>query len=72
MAPINALTWTAFYAQHRDDGGVFQEFFESTQEEMTTRTTTHLNNPGNLTDSICGSAHGNMMILVPGAAGKMC
>ena len=37
---------------------------------MSARTTTHLNNPGNLTDTICGSAHGNMM-LIPGITGQI-
>ena len=70
MAPINALTWAEFYTKHRDDGGVFEEFFDRSQAAMSARTTTHFNNPGNLTDTICGSAHGNMM-LIPGITGQI-
>jgi hypothetical protein len=66
----NAPTWREFYSQNKEDGGAFAELFNSTMAEMATKTETHLDDTGALTDSIVGSSYANM-IIVPGANGKV-
>ena len=70
MAPINALTWTAFYARHREDEGAIQSLFEKETSEFVEATTGHFEDPNKLTQTIAGSAYANVM-LVPAQTGHM-
>ena len=70
MAPVNALTWTAFYARHREDEGAIQSLFEKETREFIETTTGHFEDPNKLAQTIAGSAYANVM-LVPALTGHM-
>ena len=70
MAPVNALTWTAFYARHREDEGAIQSLFEKETKELVDTTVGHFEDPNKLTQTIAGSAYANVM-LVPAQTGHM-
>jgi hypothetical protein len=70
MAPVNALTWTTFYARHRDDEGAIQSLFDQDVGEFVEKTVSHFENPNGLAQTIGGSANANVMI-VPGETGRM-
>ena len=70
MAPINSLTWTAFYDQHRKDGGAIQSRFDREVGEFAETTTSHFQNPNGLAQTIGGSAYANVVI-VPGEKGRV-
>ena len=70
MAPVNALTWTAFYARHREDEGAIQSLFETETKEFVETTIGHFEDPNKLTQTIAGSAYANVM-LVPAQTGHM-
>ena len=70
MAPINSLTWTAFYDQHRKDGGVIQSLFDREVREFAEVTTSHFQNPNGLAQTIGCSAYANVVI-VPGEKGRV-
>ena len=70
MVPTTPLTWTAFYARHREDEGAIQTLFEEDLQDLVDRTTGHFEQPGKFADTIAGSANANMLI-VPGTKGMM-
>ena len=70
MANVKALTWPAYYARNRDDEGAIQNLFQTHLGTLAAKSKSHLQNTGKFTESITGSAHGNM-ILIPGTTGKM-
>ena len=65
MAPMNSLTWTAFYDQHRKDGGAIQSLFDRDVSDFVKMTTSHFQNPNGLAQTIGGSAYANVVV-VPG------
>lgn len=70
MAPVNALTWTAFYARHRDDEGAIQSLFDREVKEFVDMTVNHFEEPHKLAQTIAGSAYANVL-LVPGTQGRV-
>ena len=70
MAPVNALTWTAFYARHREDEGAIQSLFEKEISDFAELTISHFEDPNRLAQTIGGSAYANVM-LVPAQTGWM-
>ena len=70
MAPVNALTWSAFYARHREDEGAIQSLFEKETREFIDITTGHFEEPNKLAQTIAGSAYANFMLL-PAQTGRM-
>ena len=70
MAPVSPSTWIAFYASHREDTGTFQKLHETELGTLAKRTKSHLANALGFTETIAGSAHGNIL-LVPGPPGRM-
>ena len=72
MAPVNALTWTTYYAQSREDDGSIQSLFKEDLQDLLEKTSRHFEEPGNkFADLIAGSASANMIMLVPGRKGYM-
>ncbi|KAI2493347.1 hypothetical protein MHU86_21192 [Fragilaria crotonensis] len=69
MVPTPSLTWLAFYARNREDNGAFQKMYESELGPLAAVTKTHLDDALAFTDTIAGSAYGNM-VMVPGLPGK--
>ena len=70
MVPSPPTTWVNFYGQNREDNGAFQKLADTDLGAFATRTRTHTGSALNFTESIAGSAHGNMLI-VPGQAGRV-
>lgn len=70
MVPVSPATWLAFYARNREDNGAFQRLSDTDLGTFATRTRTHLNDALHFTESVAGSAHGNMLV-VPGPPGKV-
>ena len=70
MAPVNSLTWTAFYALHRADEGAIQSLFDREVSEFVDTTISHFEAPHILAQTIGGSGYANML-LVPGEMGRM-
>jgi hypothetical protein len=70
MASTNTLTWTTFYARHRNDEGAIQSLFDQGINEFLNTTISHFEAPHALAQTIGGSAYANVM-LVPGEIGRM-
>jgi hypothetical protein len=70
MVPVTPSTWLAFYGRNRDDNGAFQKLATTDLGRLAELTKTHLDNALAFTDTITGSAFGNML-LVPGNLGKV-
>ena len=65
MAATRIITWYTYYARHRDDEGVIQDFFRSDLGSLAARSRLYHNNSATSTDTITGRSFGNA-ILVPG------
>ena len=63
-----APNWADFYINNRNDNGPYQVMFSQTFQSAAERTAFHLGNSIGLTETIVGSANGNM-IVVPGSTG---
>ena len=70
MSSPDAPDWIDFYLKNRNDGGPIQALFSQNLVTMSQITAGHLNDTGALTETIVGSAHGNIMI-VPGRIGTI-
>ena len=68
MVSVTPSTWLAFYGRNRDDNGAFQKLATTDLGRLAALTKSHLENALAFTDTITGSAFGNM-ILVPGSDG---
>ena len=55
MAPINAIAWTTYNAQNREDDGAIQSLFDEELQDLVDKTTSHFERPGKFADSIAGS-----------------
>ena len=62
IAPINTLTWTTFYARHRDDEGAIQSLFDREIGEFVEQTTNHFEEPKKLAQTIGGRAYANVVL----------
>ena len=63
-------TWMDFYVKHRNDNGPIQALFNRNLQTMGRTTADHLGDTNALTETIVGTAYGNMMML-PGRTGTM-
>ena len=71
MANVKALTWPAYYARIRDDGGAIQNLFQTNLGTLAAKSKSHLQNFGKFTETITDSAHGNMILVPRITTGKM-
>ena len=62
--------WVDFYVKNKDDKGPIQALFTLTHRDLAQRTKCHLADPNELTETIVGSSHGNML-MVSGEKGVM-
>ena len=64
----DAANWVDFYVKNRNDNGPIQALFSQNLLAMAQKTSSHLRDANALTETVVGSAHGNIM-LVPGRTG---
>ena len=66
----DAPNWADFYINNRNNNGPYQAMFSQTFQSTAKRTAFHLGASSGSTETIVGSANGNML-LVPGPTGTI-